>query len=468
MRLGNSVLLICSDAQEDAILRAQMELAGFIVTSARDVEQANRVAKQQAPALFVVGGSADGAPETALLELRRRLGAPLLLVGSARAARTLGADAHLPANYSVADLHRRLRALKLKGNGSGLWPTRSPRAGAKDQARLLRDVFDQVGDAVLVVDARSYRILKINRQAQNIYGYSAREFGNMNLLQLLPRQQHPSLLSTRVRIPGKRRLLVPEEMHLRKDKTEVPVSLVISEVRFDGRRALQYIVHDESERIESQRALANANAELARVNRRLEQDASELARANAQLKKEVQRRVRAERIARQQALYDELTSLPNRRLLIERLKQALAFAKRNIEMIAIMFLDLDGFKGVNDTLGHDVGDQLLISVATQLASSVRQTDTVCRVGGDEFVLLVTNLSSRRDVLRVAEKVIAAVNAPHRLRNYECRISASAGIALYPRDGTEAEVLLKKADVAMYAAKKAGKNSFKFFSAQMAK
>jgi diguanylate cyclase (GGDEF)-like protein len=154
-----------------------------------------------------------------------------------------------------------------------------------------------------------------------------------------------------------------------------------------------------------------------------------------------------------QANYDTLTGLPNRGLLDDRLIGALAAARRNGTKVAVLFLDLDKFKPVNDTLGHAVGDLLLKEVANSLRNSVRETDTVARIGGDEFVAVLTNVHDRGDAENVAEKIIGRLSHPFTLRAHTVDIGCSIGIAIYPDDDSDLLGLLEKADAAMYAVKK---------------
>lgn len=160
------------------------------------------------------------------------------------------------------------------------------------------------------------------------------------------------------------------------------------------------------------------------------------------------------------AFHDALTGLANRSLLMDRLHHALAVAQREQRKMAVLFLDLDGFKAVNDTLGHDVGDQLLQNVASRLQGLLRDTDTVARLGGDEFVILLDNPADRAEVAHVAERVIAVVNQPMEFGGRPARVGTSIGIAIHPDHGDTVEDLLKGADAAMYAAKTSGKNTYR--------
>lgn len=164
--------------------------------------------------------------------------------------------------------------------------------------------------------------------------------------------------------------------------------------------------------------------------------------------------------------YDTLTGLPNRNLFIDRLKQAILHASRNDKIAAVMFLNLDRFKIINDTLGHGAGDQLLSFIAKRITENVRESDTVARLSGDEFIISVSNLLNVQGASVVSEKIISSVSKPFTIKGHELFISCSLGIALYPHDGKEVEVLMKNADTAMHHAKEHGKNNYQFFSEEM--
>jgi diguanylate cyclase (GGDEF)-like protein/PAS domain S-box-containing protein len=162
------------------------------------------------------------------------------------------------------------------------------------------------------------------------------------------------------------------------------------------------------------------------------------------------------------AQHDSLTDLPNRVLLNDRLVHAICLAHRRRRKMAVLFLDVDRFKYVNDSLGHEIGDRLLQSVARRLLNCVRRSDTVSRQGGDEFVILLSEISQAQDAAVSAEKMLQALAAPHHIDQHELRVTGSIGIVVYPDDGTEADVLLKHADFAMYHAKDQGRNNYQFF------
>jgi diguanylate cyclase (GGDEF)-like protein/PAS domain S-box-containing protein len=166
------------------------------------------------------------------------------------------------------------------------------------------------------------------------------------------------------------------------------------------------------------------------------------------------------------AQHDFLTDLPNRMLLSDRLTQSIALARRHGQRLAVLFLDLDRFKHVNDSLGHAIGDTLLQSVARRLVSCVRTSDTVSRQGGDEFVVLLSEIESHDDAAASARKIVAALVAPHEVAHHQLHVTVTIGISIYPDDGCDAETLIKCADTAMYHAKERGRNSYQFFEREM--
>jgi len=167
-----------------------------------------------------------------------------------------------------------------------------------------------------------------------------------------------------------------------------------------------------------------------------------------------------------QANYDTLTGLANRNLVQDRLNQALAYSHRHDCGLAVLFIDLDHFKNINDSLGHDAGDLLLTEVASRLSGNVREGDTVARQGGDEFVLILSEIREDTDVPVVAQKILKAMSAPFDIGGRELHITCSIGIASYPKDGEDRQTLLKNADAAMYSAKKLGRNNTQYYSAEM--
>lgn len=196
---------------------------------------------------------------------------------------------------------------------------------------------------------------------------------------------------------------------------------------------------------------------------RVQQALGELERAVAQRTAELEE---AKARAQHLAAHDALTGLPNRRLLEDRLTQALALSHRNRKASAVMFVDLDRFKTINDSLGHAVGDALLKEVAARLVRQLREGDTICRIGGDEFVIVLPEVKRSSDVAQVAQKVIEQLSQPVIVDERELLVTCSIGIAVYPDDGRDAETLIRNADAAMYHAKELGRANYQFFTEQM--
>jgi diguanylate cyclase (GGDEF)-like protein/PAS domain S-box-containing protein len=166
------------------------------------------------------------------------------------------------------------------------------------------------------------------------------------------------------------------------------------------------------------------------------------------------------------AQHDFLTGLPNRMLLSDRLSQAIALARRTTKQVAVLFLDLDGFKHINDSLGHSIGDKLLQSIAKRLVDSVRASDTVSRQGGDEFVVLLQDVQHSEDAATTARRILQTVAKGHPVGEHELHVTTSIGVSVYPEDGLDAETLIKNADTAMYRAKENGRQSYQFFKPAM--
>ncbi len=184
---------------------------------------------------------------------------------------------------------------------------------------------------------------------------------------------------------------------------------------------------------------------------------------NSRLRKEIKARKAAERRIRHIATHDELTGLPNRNLMQDRLEQSLHQSERTQKPFAVLFLDLDGFKQINDDFGHNYGDELLIQAAQRMKNLLRRSDTVCRHGGDEFVVILPTAVAVGSALAVARKLVVQLAKPYKVKKQQLEVSVSIGVAMSPAHGTDVEKLLRSADKAMYAAKAAGKNDVRLAS-----
>lgn len=214
-----------------------------------------------------------------------------------------------------------------------------------------------------------------------------------------------------------------------------------------------------SEMVAAAESCANGNLDIA-LPVRTDDELGHLARALNTMAKELKV---SHRRMRHLANYDALTGLPNRHLFQDRLRHALHTADRGGHQIGLMFLDLDGFKAINDSLGHGLGDEVLKLAASRLRESVRASDTVARLGGDEFTIVAEGIHGHRDVEALAHKLLAVMARPYRIQDHRLQLSASIGITLYPEDGTSADALLHNADSAMYEAKRRGKNAYCVFT-----
>ena len=202
------------------------------------------------------------------------------------------------------------------------------------------------------------------------------------------------------------------------------------------------------------------------LERRVKARTKELARANAGLEAEIAERRLADQRVVHMAHHDALTGLPNRTLLADRVGQAIARAHRSGGKLAVLFLDLDRFKNVNDSFGHAVGDMLLTAVSARLTASRREEDTVARLGGDEFIVSIPDVSDAAEAESVAARILSDLAKPFTINGHHLHADVSIGIALYPRDGDTAETLMRNADTAMYHAKESGRGNYQFFSAQL--
>jgi len=298
----------------------------------------------------------------------------------------------------------------------------SERKHSEEKLRLAAEVFNTASEGIIVTDAES-RILTVNPAFVRITGYQESEVREHSP-RFLSSSRHDSAFFRRLWTRLKRYGRWQGEIWERRKSGELfPAWLSISQVKDAKDEVVNYV---------------------------------------SILSDITERKANEERMARL-AHFDHLTDLPNRLLFRERLEQALLRSQRTGELVGVMFIDLDSFKQINDTLGHDIGDLLLQAVAARFSACMRRGDTVSRLGGDEFVVLLQNVRERRSVVRVAEKILQALISPFDISGRALSISASIGIAVAPMHGADPAGLMKSADVAMYQAKARGRNNFQFFS-----
>ncbi len=297
---------------------------------------------------------------------------------------------------------------------------------AEEELRRAASVFDNTDEGIIVTNAEC-NIIMVNKAFTDITGYKADEVFGRNP-RLLQSGRHDASFYQTMWVTLKRDNQWRGEIWNRRKNGDIyPVSENIN------------IVRDEKGRI------ANYVSVFTDISI---------------LKESEQRLI-------QHAYHDTLTGLPNRLRFMANLEQATESAKRNNHKVALLFLDLDGFKNVNDNFGHDIGDQLLITIAERLKSCVRSEDTVARLGGDEFTIILTKITKSEDAGLIADKIIDAIRKPIILNSHTINTSTSIGISIYPDDAVDEEELVKAADIAMYNSKVTGKDGFQFITAKLA-
>lgn len=296
----------------------------------------------------------------------------------------------------------------------------------RDSEERFRLTFSLAGVGLAHL-SKEGKILRANRRLREILGYSDKDLKNLDYRSIThpeDREKDTELLAKVLR--NEIKSYSHEKRYLHKDGRYVWSHFTLSLVRTDTGEPRYFIVVLE--------------------------DVSE-------------RKQTAEKLV-QLAQYDSLTTLPNRVLLQDRLLQATTVAARKNQQMAVLFLDLDRFKDVNDSLGHEAGDIMLQQISQRLSQQLRESDTVARIGGDEFVILLQDIVKAEQVATVATKILAAVAKPITIERVEFLPTCSIGISLYPKDGTDSQTLLRNADTAMYRAKEGGKNTFEFYSQGM--
>lgn len=293
----------------------------------------------------------------------------------------------------------------------------------KSQSQLQAIIHNAMDGIITITE--SGEIQGFNPAAEKIFGYARQEVLGQNVKVLMPepvRSEHDGYMSRYISTGQAHIIGVPgrEVTAVRKNGELFPMELSASEMVLRGERYFVGIVRDVTERKLAEYKITHL------------------------------------------AHHDYLTDLPNRALFLDRLEQSIALAKRSAYKEAVLFLDLDGFKQVNDTLGHGKGDLLLQEVALRLKKVIRSSDTVARVGGDEFTFVLNNISNDEHATLVARHILATLAEPFDLQGQVCHVGGSIGISIYPDDAQDCSMLLHQADEAMYLAKQSGKNTYKFY------
>lgn len=320
----------------------------------------------------------------------------------------LGADDYLTKPFTTSILRARVRNLLR-------------RRQVETQLRVASHVFEYCGEAILVAD-RNNLIVNVNPAFTRVTGYTLGEVKGKHQ-SLLASERYSAEESQRIWETLQDQDLWQGEVWIRsKDGSELPELLTLSIVR-DRQGEIDFVIASYAD-ISEQKAV--------------------------------------EETIKKAANHDALTGLSNRLFLQSTLQRATVLARRQERQLAVMFLDMDDFKKVNDTLGHDVGDGLLIAIAERLKRCVRESDLVARLGGDEFVVVLIDNHNRETAARAAEKILHELGMPYQISSHKLHSVPSIGISLFPQDGDDFFILMKRADEAMYRAKSQGGNRFEFF------
>ncbi len=345
---------------------------------------------------------------------------------------------------------------------------------------LTRTVFNSANVSIIATNAVG-TITLINATASRWLGYSSEEVVNIETPALIHDVnevvQRASDLSAELGQhvePGFEVFVVKSRLHgtdefewtyIRKDGSRFPVHLSISSLRDENGEIGGFIGIglDITDRRRADEAIQHANEVL---EQRVLERTAQIKAANEQLQQEIDRRATVEEEMRHMAHYDALTGLPNRNLLNDRIERAIEMARRNSHKVGMLFIDLDHFKSVNDTLGHHIGDLLLSQVASRMSFMLRATDTLGRLGGDEFLLLVPEMENIESLAVLAAKLADILSQPIVVNSHVLHVTLSIGMCCYPDHGQDRETLMRNADTAMYHAKESGRNNFKLYTERL--
>ena len=301
-------------------------------------------------------------------------------------------------------------------------------------ADFAEKAIESLGFGVVIVEAETHKIIYINQKALAMSGYTAET--------VLGKTCHKLLCPTEIGMCPISDLGQMVDNSERKmlcaDATKLPIIKTVGSMTFEGKEYLIESLVDNTERKAVQ---------------------SQLNESYQSLQLEIQQRKEIQEKIKHLAYHDHLTGLPNRLLFTEQLRQAIRQASLSGSILAVMFLDLDIFKMINDSMGHDAGDQLLKVVSSRLKQTLGKNDILARLGGDEFIVMIEEAKDLEAVCATASRILASFSQPFTLQGKECFLTTSIGIAVYPVDGADEETLLKNADIAMYRAKEKGKNQY---------
>ena len=312
---------------------------------------------------------------------------------------------------------------------------------------------------------RDRKLMRCNRRFEELFGYERGELAGLDTIMLAsnPEEFDEFRAETLPRLAAGE-TVVSERRVRRKDASQFWCKITGRAV--DPQTIEQGAIWICDDITEQRTARESLEASRAQLERAVNERTVALQSMNHVLEAEIGERKLAELRAQYLADHDALTNLPNRRLLEDRLTQALALSERNRKQTAVMFIDLDRFKAVNDSAGHAAGDAVLKEVSQRLAKQLRTGDTICRIGGDEFVVVLPQFNRLSDIAHVSQKIIETVSQPVNYNDQDLSVSPSIGISVFPDDGRDAETLIQNADAAMYHAKETGRANYQFFTEQM--
>ncbi len=294
----------------------------------------------------------------------------------------------------------------------------------ENKAKSLSTIMQNTQNEICIIDASSLQYLYVNNGACKALGYTSDEFLTMNIFDINPYLTKKDILKFKKENPSNDDLLINQSIHQRKDGSRYHVQSYIHKINYQGTPA--YIIFG----------------------------------TDISVQKELEERLEY------QATHDTLTNLPNRFLFHDRLTQLIKISQRDSQKFALLFIDLDKFKIINDSLGHTIGDEVLKKIASRLRKSIREADTLARLGGDEFVIILGNIKENSIIPQICQKIIFEIKKPITIGEHTLHISSSIGISKYPKDSCDETELIQYADVAMYDAKGDGRDTYKFFNQRM--